>query len=158
MWEIIVGIILMIIGIGMIVTSLILFFAFDLNGWYIVFIAILGTALFLIGMLLWMMVNTYRNNNKLQNEDAKQIYNIANPALLKDQKEKQQKMANELTPPLSDNSQPISGQNIGLSGESQKEEITGTSSGLLSTESSNTNSPTTEPIVSKDDESSLFEL
>lgn len=157
MWEIIVGIVLMVIGIGMIITAFILFFAFDLNGWYIVFISILGVALFLIGMLLWALVQNSRNNDKLRKE-ANKKYIIGDPNMLQDQTRQQQNKAKQLTENLGDNTQSLDDSNMGLSGALQtNSSINESGSDLLSDQSDSSNSSSRSSKQNKiDDESSFF--
>ncbi len=159
MWEIVTGIFIMILGICMIITALILFFAFGINGWYIVFLAIGGVALLVVGMLLWAIIQNGRNNTKLHKESEKK-YIIANPELLQEQARQQRQLIDTVAPPaLNDDNYTVSNNSVGFSGNNQSENIAESGSDLLSTDSDSSSNTSNKPkpnIV--DDEESLFEF
>ena len=144
MWEIILGIVLIFLGLGMVASGFILFFAFNLNGWYIVFLFAIGIALILIGIILMILTNNYRTNQKLRLESSTNKYMMADPNLLKEQSAAQKQLLNKSSSTVVDDN------SIGLS--SQSDSSINTSNNLLTTESdSHKNQYNTE-----DDEDSLF--
>jgi len=152
MWEIILGIVLIILGLGMIMSGFILFFAFNLNGWYIVFLFAVGIALVLLGIILMILTNNYRTNQKLKLESSTNKYIMADPNLLKEQSAIQKQTLNKPVPALNDDTQYTNGGNIGLLDNSQNETISDISNDI----STEINTPQKIKPKIEDDEDSLF--